>query len=78
MSMIRTLDENQGPSQLHGHGPWLMCEVALGSWEFSWRPVKPKKYKGFGVKGLAKDKENARTRPLTQRGGYMYVFLQSL
>ena len=22
-----SLDENQGPSQLHGHGPWLVCEV---------------------------------------------------
>ena len=27
--MVRPLDESQGPSQLHGHGPWLMCEVAL-------------------------------------------------
>ena len=23
------LNENQEPPQLHGHGPWLMCEVAL-------------------------------------------------
>jgi hypothetical protein len=23
------MDESQGPSQLHGHGPWLVCEVAL-------------------------------------------------
>ena len=27
--MVQSLDENQGPSQVHGHGPWLMCEVAL-------------------------------------------------
>ena len=23
------LDEGQGPSHLHGHNPWLVCEVAL-------------------------------------------------
>lgn len=27
--MARPLDENQGPSQVHGQSPWLMCEVAL-------------------------------------------------
>ena len=29
--LVWTLDEGRGPSQLHGHGPWLVCEVAL-SW----------------------------------------------
>jgi hypothetical protein len=29
MSMIRHLDEDQGPSHVHGHDPWLVCEVAL-------------------------------------------------
>jgi hypothetical protein len=27
--LVRPLDESQGPSQLHDHGPWLMCEVAV-------------------------------------------------
>ena len=29
--LVRPLDddESQGPSQLHCHGPWLMCEVDL-------------------------------------------------
>ena len=27
--MIQPLDEIQGLSHLHGHGPWLVCEVAL-------------------------------------------------
>ena len=34
MSMARPLDENQGPSQSHGHGPWLVCEVAPKSVAF--------------------------------------------
>ena len=25
--MVGPLDESRGPSQLHGHGPWLVCEV---------------------------------------------------
>ena len=29
MSPIQYLVENQGRPQLHGHGPWLVCEVAL-------------------------------------------------
>lgn len=29
--LVRHLDESQGPSQLHGHGPWLVCEVVLGA-----------------------------------------------
>ena len=29
MSMVRPLDENQGPLQLHDHDPWLMHAVAL-------------------------------------------------
>ena len=29
MPVVRPLDENRGPSQLHGHGPWLVREVAL-------------------------------------------------
>ena len=31
MSLVHPLDEIQGPSQLHGYGPWLVCEVALTS-----------------------------------------------
>ena len=31
MSMIKPLDESQGPSKLHGHDPDLMCVVALSS-----------------------------------------------
>lgn len=27
--MIQPLDESQRPSQLHGHDPWRVCEVAL-------------------------------------------------
>jgi hypothetical protein len=27
--LLHYLDESQGPSQLHGHYPWLVCEVAL-------------------------------------------------
>ena len=27
--MVHGLEESQGPSALHGHGPWLVCEVAL-------------------------------------------------
>ena len=27
--MIRHLDENQGPPHVHGHDPWLVCEVAI-------------------------------------------------
>ena len=27
--LVWPLDESEGPSQLHGHGPWLVCEVAL-------------------------------------------------
>ena len=26
---VQPLNESQGPSQLHGRGPWLMCDVAL-------------------------------------------------
>ena len=26
--MIRSFDESQGPSHLHGDNPWLVCEVA--------------------------------------------------
>jgi hypothetical protein len=29
--LVWPLDESQGPSQLHGHGHWLVCEVALSS-----------------------------------------------
>ena len=29
MLVVRSLDEDQGPSWFHGHGPWLVCEVAL-------------------------------------------------
>ena len=29
MSVAWPLDENQGPSQSHGQGFWLVCEVAL-------------------------------------------------
>ena len=29
--MVWPLDENQGVSQLHGHDPCLVCEVALYS-----------------------------------------------
>jgi hypothetical protein len=25
----RSLENNQGPSQLHGHGPWLVCTIVL-------------------------------------------------
>ena len=32
MSVVWFLNKNQRPSQLHGHGPWLMCEVALRLW----------------------------------------------
>ena len=31
--MAPPLDKSQGPSQLHGHNPWLVCEVAL-IWSF--------------------------------------------
>ena len=31
MFMVWPLDENQGPSQLHGHGPWFVCELALNT-----------------------------------------------
>ena len=27
--MIRPLNKSHGPSQVHGHGAWLMCEGAL-------------------------------------------------
>ena len=27
--MVQHLEESQRPSQLHCHGPWLLCEVAL-------------------------------------------------
>ena len=27
--VVRPLDDSQGPSPFHGHGPWLVCEVAL-------------------------------------------------
>lgn len=27
--MVQALDEDQGPSLIHGHTPWLMYEVAL-------------------------------------------------
>jgi hypothetical protein len=27
--LVRPLDESWGPSQLHGHGPWLVCVMAL-------------------------------------------------
>jgi hypothetical protein len=27
--LVWLLDESQGPSQLHIHCPWLMCEVIL-------------------------------------------------
>ena len=30
--MVWPLDENQGPSHLHGHSPWLVCGVALGQY----------------------------------------------
>ena len=29
--LVRPLDESQVPSQLHGHGPWLVCDVALNN-----------------------------------------------
>ena len=29
MSVAQPFIENQGPSQLHDHGPWLVCEVAI-------------------------------------------------
>ena len=28
VQMMWPLGESQGPSQLHGHGHWLVCEVA--------------------------------------------------
>ena len=31
MLVIWPLDENKGPSQLHGHGPWLVCQVTMSS-----------------------------------------------
>jgi hypothetical protein len=27
--MVRPLDDSQRPSPFHGHGSWLVCEVAL-------------------------------------------------
>ena len=27
--MVWPLDDSQGPSPFHGHGPWVVCEVAL-------------------------------------------------
>ena len=27
--LVRPLNESQRPSQLHGHGPWLVCELVL-------------------------------------------------
>jgi hypothetical protein len=27
--LVWPLDESQGPSQPHGQGPWLMCEVTF-------------------------------------------------
>ena len=27
--MVWPLDENKWPSPIHGHNPWLVCEVAL-------------------------------------------------
>jgi hypothetical protein len=33
MSVVQPLHEHQRSSQLHGHNPWLTCEVALSlSW----------------------------------------------
>ena len=29
VGLVMPLNENQGPSQLHGFGLWLMCKVAL-------------------------------------------------
>jgi hypothetical protein len=29
MSIVWLVDENQEPLALYGHGPWLLCEVAL-------------------------------------------------
>ena len=28
-SWYKPFDERKGSSQIHGHGPWLVCEVAL-------------------------------------------------
>lgn len=30
VQLVWTLDDSQGPSQLHDNNPLLMCEVALG------------------------------------------------
>jgi hypothetical protein len=27
--VVKPLDESQGLSQLHGHGPWVVCEVVI-------------------------------------------------
>ena len=32
LSIVRPLDEFQGPSQFHGHGPWPSCKVALSNY----------------------------------------------
>ena len=32
----RPLDGNHMPSQLHGHDPWLLCEVALRYMDLKW------------------------------------------
>ena len=29
--LVWLVDERQGPSQLHGHCPWLVCDVALSA-----------------------------------------------
>ena len=45
--VVRPLDENQRPSQLHGWGPpWLVCEVVL-SLPCSWTPFSKLDVKVF-------------------------------
>lgn len=42
MSVVCPSDDNEGPSQLYGHSPWLMYEVALN---FKWIDLDKQSFK---------------------------------
>ena len=65
--MVQPLDESQGPSPLHGHGSWLMCEVALGP-SAPYKPDKQSAMNVFPKLKLAPNRLPGRTI-MDERGG---------
>ena len=47
--LVQPLDKSQGPSRLHGHGPWLMYEVALANYYLN--PNYPTTQHGPRIRG---------------------------